>query len=62
MESIKSMGLFRMNNLEEFREIESMGRVYLESMRVYGDIKNTNPIKQRKTFHSKVLSSNPGGV
>ncbi len=40
------MGLFRMNNLEEFREIESMGRVYLESMRVYGDIKNINPEKQ----------------
>jgi len=61
MKSIKSMGLFKMNNLEEFRQIESMGRVYLESMRVYGDIKNTNPEKQRNTFHRKALSGNPGG-
>jgi len=52
--------LFKMNNLEEFRQIESMGRVYLESMRVYGDIKNTNPEKQRNTFQRKALSGNPG--
>ncbi len=39
MESIKSMGLFRMNNLEKNRQIRSMDRVYLESMRVYEEIK-----------------------
>lgn len=35
------MGLFKMNILEEFLEIGSMDRVYLESMRVYENRKNT---------------------